>query len=144
MGFPSVDRYRQLATELGLSEDVTFTGRIPFEEAPAYLRLGTIAAATKISASEGSGKLLNYMATALPVAAFDTPVHREYLEGHAAYARPGDVDGLAGAMASLLDDPTKGSQQGTALRQRAVSQYSWDAACATIQSVHRLLLQQNH
>jgi len=142
MGFPSVDHYRQLAAELGLSRDVTFSGKIPFEEAPTYLRLGTVAAATKISATEGSGKLLNYMATALPVAAFDTPVHREYLQDHAVYASPGDVDGLARAMAGLLDDPTKASRQGNELRQSAISQYSWDAACTTIENVHHTLLQE--
>ena len=48
--------------------------------------LGDIGIAPKISATEGSGKLLAYMAASLPVVAFDTPVHREYLGNMGLYA----------------------------------------------------------
>ncbi|HEC36137.1 MAG TPA: glycosyltransferase family 1 protein, partial [Anaerolineae bacterium] len=78
-GFPDVEHYRQMAAELGVGEQVVFTGKVPYEETPAHLALGDIAVAPKLSATEGSGKILNYMAMELPVVAFDTPVSREYL-----------------------------------------------------------------
>ena len=43
-----------------------------------------------VSGPEGSGKLLNYMAMALPTVSFDMPVNREYLGDLGVYARPGD------------------------------------------------------
>jgi glycosyltransferase involved in cell wall biosynthesis len=136
MGFPFIERYRGQAAALGLAERVTFTGAVPFEEAPVYLALGQVAVAPKLSATEGSGKLLTYMAAGLPVAAFDTPVHREYLEDLAAYARPGDAEALADALGRLLDDPAGAAAQGRALRERAVQGYAWAQAATSIETVY--------
>ena len=136
MGFPFVDHYRRLAYEMGLAERITFTGKVPYEEAPRYLALGEVAVAPKLSATEGSGKLLNYMAMALPVAAFDTPVHREYLGDLGVYAPPGDAVGLAAALATLLDNPADAARRGQALRQRAIARYTWAQAAVEIETVY--------
>jgi glycosyltransferase involved in cell wall biosynthesis len=132
MGFPAVGVYREHAQRLGLNNHVTFTGRIPYEQAPSFLSLGDVAVAPKTSATEGSGKLLNYMAMGLPIVSFDVPVSREYLDGLGMYAQPGDVSSLAAALEAALAD-TKGSQAlGQRLRQRAVERYSWAAASQSI------------
>ena len=54
-------------------------GVVPREQNASRLALGDIAAGPKLSATEGAGKLLNYMSIGLPTVAFDTPVSREYL-----------------------------------------------------------------
>ena len=140
MGFPFVEHYRQRAAELGIASRVTFTGPVPYEDAPAHLALGQIAVAPKVSATEGSGKLLPYMAAALPVAAFDTPVQREYLGDLGEYAEPGDVAGLARAIATLLADPVSASERGMALRQVAEHSFTWEAAAGQIESIYEGLL----
>lgn len=126
MGYPGQHRYQHLAEQLGIADHITLTGRIPYEQAPEALALGDIAVAPKLSATEGSGKLLNYMAMALPTAAFDTPVSREYLGADGVYAPPGDVDGFAAAMRQLLNDPEGAAGRGRRLRERALANYSWD------------------
>ncbi len=141
MGFPFVERYRGQAAALGLTGRVTFTGGIPYEAAPAYLALGQVAVAPKLSATEGSGKLLTYMAAGLPIAAFDTPVHREYLGELGVYASPGDAPGLAAALARLLADPADAAARGRALRE-AVFGYSWERAAAQIEAVYESVLRQ--
>ena len=71
---------------------------MPYPEgAPRFLAMGDIAVAPQLSATEGSGKLLNYMSMAMPVVAFDTPVSREYMGEHGVYAPPGDVAAFAEA-----------------------------------------------
>jgi glycosyltransferase involved in cell wall biosynthesis len=125
MGHPNVERYRKLAARMGLSERVTFTGRIHYLEAHRYLRVGDVAVAPKISATEGSGKLANYMAMGLPTVAFDTAVSREYLGAHGVYAKTGDHLSLARAIASMLEDREKAEALGLKLRERAVREYSW-------------------
>ncbi len=136
MGFPDVARYQALAREMGLAGHVTFTGPVPYEEAPLHLALGDVAVAPKISATEGSGKLLPYMAAGLPIAAFDTPVHREYLGDLGIYAPAGDAAGLAAALAWTLDHPDAARRAALALRARAVSQFTWAHAASAIEAVY--------
>lgn len=128
MGYPGRHRYQRLAERLGIADHVTLTGRIPYPEAPEALALGDVAVAPKLSATEGSGKLLNYMAMGLPTVAFDTPVSREYLAEHGVYAPRGDVDGLARSVSELLGDAECAGARGAKLRERAIAYYSWDDA----------------
>lgn len=142
MGYPGEEHYRAMARDLGLGEHVTFTGRIPYAEAPRYLALGDIAVAPKISASEGSGKLLNYMATALPIAAFATAVSREYLGDYGVYARVGDPVSLAEAIGWLLNNEEQAVELGRRLRERAVREYSWAGAVRRLVEIYDRLV--NH
>jgi len=125
MGHPNVGHYQALAEQMGLSGRVTFTGRIPYGEAHRYLRLGDVAVAPKISATEGAGKLPSYMALGLPTVAFDTPVSREYLGEWGVYAELGDAHSLARGILSLLRDRERRDTVGEMLRERALGLYSW-------------------
>jgi glycosyltransferase involved in cell wall biosynthesis len=125
MGFPGVSVYRQQAVKRGLADHVTFTGRVNYEDAPRFLRMGDVAVAPKISATEGCGKLLNYMACALPTVAFDTPVSREYLGEHGIYAATGEACALAAAIMQLVIAPEHGRALGRWLRARAIERFSW-------------------
>ena len=144
MGFPSVDFYRQRAEALGVSEFVTFTGRIPYSEAPAYLALGDVAVAPKLSLTEGAGKLLNYMAVGLPTVAFDTPVAREYLGSYGAFAVTGDAESLAAHLLTRLFPPPNAPDgqhiAGQQLRERAIEHYSWEQAGRQIVQTYQHLL----
>jgi glycosyltransferase involved in cell wall biosynthesis len=131
MGFPSIDHYRQMAQRLDVAGHTTFTGKIPYQQARDYLALGDVAVAPKLSATEGSGKILNYMAMGLPTVTFDTPVSREYLGDLGIYASQVDPDALAHALQeALLGDADP--QRGTKLRRLAAEAYSWDRAADTI------------
>ncbi len=132
MGFPFVERYRTLAHDLGLDKDVVLTGPMPYDQAPDHLRLARIAVAPKRPVSEGAGKLLPYMATALPVVATDTPAHRAYLGDDAYYAAVDDPVSLAHALAYALHDP-EAPQRGQRLRKRVLAAYTWDHVGAAIE-----------
>ena len=128
MGFPGPHVYKAKADGMGLADHSTFTGRIAYEQAPGHLALGDVAVGPKMSATEGSGKLLNYMAMGLPVVAFDTPVSREYLAGHGSYAAPGDAGQLAERVLELVADRDGAARAGRRLRERAEASFDWLAA----------------
>jgi glycosyltransferase involved in cell wall biosynthesis len=136
MGYPAVDVYRAKASILGLDGNVTFTGKIPYEDAPTYLSLGEVAVAPKISATEGSGKLLNYMSIGLPTVAFDITVSREYLNDLGVYASPGDQESLAQALETVLENRALAVSLGQGLRQRAIQQFSWRAAGERLMDIY--------
>jgi glycosyltransferase involved in cell wall biosynthesis len=136
MGFPGVDTYRIKAIEQGVADHVTLTGKVNYEDAPRYLRMGDVAVAPKISETEGCGKLLNYMACALPTVAFDTPVSREYLGEHGIYAATGNAEALAAAILQLVVAPEHGRALGGWLRTRAVERFSWEDSGARLLNIY--------
>jgi glycosyltransferase involved in cell wall biosynthesis len=139
MGYPNVDYYRHLAGETGVTDYMTFTGKIEYRDAARYLALGDIAVAPKISATEGSGKILNYMAMAQPVVAFETPVSCEYLAEWGIYVPVGDSEGLALAIRDLAHDNDRRTEMGASLRERAQTEYSWQRAGEEIQAIYQSL-----
>lgn len=144
MGYPNVDHYALMAEQLGVAERVTLTGRVDYiQEAPSFLALGDVSVSPKMSSSEGSGKLLNYMALAQPVVAYDSQVHREYLGEWGVYVDSGDVSALARAIVSLLQDRERRRVLGAGLRRRAASHFSWETATERIENLYTSLLRQN-
>ena len=137
MGFPNQARYAALAESVGVSDRVLLPGQVPYEETPKRLALGDIAAAPKLSATEGAAKLLYYMSTGLPVVAFDTPVSQEYLGELGLCAEPGSVEGLAQSILSLLADPEKARQRGQMLRERVIENYTWARGGERITDVYQ-------
>ncbi|KAA3658642.1 MAG: glycosyltransferase family 1 protein [Chloroflexi bacterium] len=137
MGYPNVQHYQHMAVSRGVAEMMTFTGKVMYQNAPTYLSIGDIAVAPKMSTTEGSGKLLNYMALAQPVVAYDSPVHREYLDQWGVYAPLGDIACLTEAIRALLHNSERRQFLGNKLRQRAVSHYSWNQAGKRIESVYQ-------
>ncbi len=140
MGFPKVQQYREMAKRLGADDRVTFTGKVDYKHAPLYLSLGDLAISAKMSATEGSGKVLNYMAMGQPVIAYDTAVHREYLADHGVYTPVGEFMGLANAIQALLQDPGRCRCLGQALRRRAAERYSWQRAGREIGALYESLI----
>lgn len=145
MGYPNEEYYSAMAKRLGVTDYVTLTGRVDYiRQAPSFLSLGDVAVSPKTSSSEGSGKVLNYMALAQPVIAYDSEVHREYLGQWGVYVNSGNVSALAAEIMNLLQNPERRRTLGEGLRERAASQFSWEAASARIENLYRsLLLQQN-
>ncbi|MCS6774839.1 MAG: glycosyltransferase family 4 protein [Anaerolineae bacterium] len=140
MGYPGVPNWQAVAHRAGVGQEVIFTGRVPYFDAPRMLALGDVAVAPKLSLSEGSGKILNYMAMGLPTVAFDTVAQREYLGSLGIYVPLGDSQGLGARVIELLNQPQRRRQLGEQLRQVAVRQFGWDrAAQVMIDGYHKLL-----
>lgn len=145
MGYPGIDMWQAQAQAAGVLPDMVFTGRVPYADAPRMLSLGDIAVAPKLSLTEGSGKILNYMALAMPTVAFDTPAQREILGALGVYAPIGDSAALAQHVAELIDQPQRRRALGEQSRRMAVQQFGWDRAAITMTSVYeRLLAQAKH
>jgi glycosyltransferase involved in cell wall biosynthesis len=140
MGYPDPYSYQALAESLGIGDRVTLPGRIFYKDAHAYLALGDVAVAPKMSATEGSGKIMNYMAMGLPVVTFDTPVSREILGDIGIYAQQGSVTDLAEKLALALDDRALAARLGAAGRARAVADLSWERAARQVEGLYEQLI----
>jgi len=139
MGYPNVTHYRTIAQNKDIADMMTFTGKVEYRDAPLYLSLGDIAVAPKMSTTEGSGKVLNYMALAQPIIAYDSPVHREYLAEFGTYVPLGDIEAFTEATKMLLHHPERQKKLGHHLRERAIEKYSWQRAGRQIINIYENL-----
>lgn len=136
MGHPDPHSYRRYAESLGVASHVTLPGRILYRDLHAYLALGEVAVAPKMSLTEGNGKIANYMAMGLPTVAFDTPVAREILADTGLYARRGDAEDLAARLELALDDRDLAARLGAAARARAVAELSWERSIRALEAIY--------
>ena len=139
MGYPDVERYKEIARKKKISRTVTFTGRIDYRQAPQYLSLGNVAVSPKISKTESNGKLYNYMAMELPIVIFDTPVNREILGDLGIYAELGNPVSLAEKLDMALSNDNLAKDLREKLRQKAVDVYSWQATGKKLMDVYQKL-----
>lgn len=140
MGYPGVQSYQRLAETLGIADHVTLPGRILYKDTHAYLALGDVAVAPKMSATEGSGKIPQYMAMGLPVVTFESPASREYLRELGIYAELGNAADLAAKLQLALDHREWAAQRGALGRERAVRELSWDRAAQQIEDIYAHVL----
>ncbi len=124
MGFLNLEMYKRKSSELGLDGYVTFTGKMPYHDAPRHLSLCEIAVGPKISLQETNGKLINYMCMGLPTVVFDTPMNREYLGDLGIYAKHKDSTDLAKCILNLLDSEEEKAKLSKKLRERALANFS--------------------
>jgi len=139
MGFPH-ERYHALARDAGIADMITFTGKIDYHNAPLFLSAADIAVSPKLSLTEANGKLFNYMACALPVVAFDTPVNREILGDAGVYAPLGDCAAFAESIADLLANLDQLKGKGEQVRVRAVNEHSWQARGKRLVDIYRSIV----
>jgi glycosyltransferase involved in cell wall biosynthesis len=102
---PQADALKQLAGELGVTDRVTFTGKVPFEEVPAYLKAADIFSFASITETQGL-VTLEAMAAGLPVVAVNAIGTRDFIEvGKQGFLTQNDPADLAKGLVDLLDNP---------------------------------------
>lgn len=80
------------------------------------------------SLSEGlSIALLEAMGYSLPVIVSDIPENREAIADRGFVFASGNADSLAEALAHILNNPKEAGRMGSLARERAESEYHWDA-----------------
>ncbi len=129
-----LDELKALATELGLDDHVTFTGRADPRMIAEYLSSADVGLSpdpkSPLNDVSTMNKTMEYMSYALPVVTFDL-VETRVSAGDAARYVPFtgdpavDVPAYAEAVAELLDDPADRVRRGVAGRRRAAAELDW-------------------
>jgi len=104
---PARQSLELLASELGIVERVTFTGALPFEEVPAYLKAADIFSFASVTETQGL-VTIEAMAAGLPVVAVDGSGTRDIVEDNKqGFLVGNDTDALAKGIKRLLSDPQR-------------------------------------
>lgn len=119
-----------LSRELGLADNVTFTGRIPDEDVLRYLSTADVCLSpdpmNPLNDVSTMNKVMEYMAMSRPIVSFDLREAKVSAGDAAVYATPNDESEFAKLIAMLLDDEDRRRQMGELGRQRVSGALSWD------------------
>lgn len=140
---PAKADLQQLAVELGIAEQLNFTGWVEYERVPRYIAATDICVVPDPSNEYNDHstivKLMEYMAQAKPVVAFDLPEHRVTAGDTALYAKPNDEREFARQLLRLFEDPDLRRQLGLAGQQRLKDHFTWERQEPHLLAAYRAL-----
>jgi glycosyltransferase involved in cell wall biosynthesis len=130
-------------TSRGLDRFVSFTGRLPWEEAMRLLAAADVcvdpAPFNVYHDNNTAVKVLEYMALGRPMVLYDLAGHRAAAAGAALYARPGDERDFALKIAQLMDDKALAQRLGKLGQERFLEQLSWEKMGRNLLSAYSAL-----
>lgn len=135
------DTLEKLANDLGISERVTFLGKVEQDDLAALYRSCAMLVATSFVNETFGMALCEAMACGAAVVASRFGGFREVVvEGVTGLmARPQDPIDLATKINTLLADPEMAKRMGEAGRKRVLDEFSWQAVANRLEEVYSCL-----
>jgi glycosyltransferase involved in cell wall biosynthesis len=129
-GGTSLDEMKAYANELGLTDYVTFTGRVPDQEMLEMLNTADVCVnpdvANEMNDKSTMNKIMEYMALAKPIVQFDLTEGRVSAQEASLYAKKNDVKDMAHKIVELLDDAARRETMGKYGRERVETTLAWE------------------
>jgi glycosyltransferase involved in cell wall biosynthesis len=128
-GGTSLEEMKVYADELGVSDYVTFTGRVPDRQLLDMLNTADVCVnpdvANEMNDKSTMNKIMEYMALGKPIVQFDLTEGRFSAGEASLYARSNDAADMAEKIVALLDDPALRQRMGEFGRDRVINQLEW-------------------
>jgi len=129
-GGDTFDAMVELSHELGLADQVTFTGRIPDEDLLRYLSTADVCLSpdplNPLNDVSTMNKIMEYMAMAKPIVSFELREARVSAGEAAVYAPANEESEFAKRISYLLDNPDERRRMGELGQARVSGPLSWD------------------
>ncbi len=142
-GGPEEDRLRQLASKLGVQNEIVFTGRVSHGDVHRYYNLVDVfiypRLPMRLTELVTPLKPLEAMANGRLVVASDVGGHRELISDHRTgiLFRAGSVDDLVRVVVALLTDRASWTAVQTRARSFVERERSWPAVVSRYRSVYQ-------
>ncbi|MFF7316476.1 glycosyltransferase family 4 protein [Streptomyces albogriseolus] len=128
-GGDTFDAMVALSRELGLADQVQFTGRVPDADLVRYLSSADVCLSpdpcNPLNDVSTMNKVLEYMVMGRPIVSFDLKEARVSAGEAAVYAKGDDEGEFAALIARLLDDPEQRSRMGKSGQERINGPLAW-------------------
>lgn len=125
----SLAEMKRMAGELGISDFITFTGRVPDELLLDVLNTADVCVnpdiANDMNDMSTMNKIMEYMAVGKPIVQFDLTEGKFSAQDASLYARPNDPTDMALKIVELLDDPELRRRMGAFGRKRVINELEW-------------------
>ncbi len=128
-GGTSLDEMRAYAAELGISDYVTFTGRVPDQELLEMLNTADVCVnpdvANDMNDKSTMNKIMEYMALGKPIVQFDLTEGRFSAQDASLYAERNNHEDVAKKIVTLLDQPELRREMGAFGLARVRNELEW-------------------
>ena len=128
-GGTSLDEMQAYALKLGISDYVTFTGRVPDQQLLEMLNTADVCVnpdvANEMNDKSTMNKIMEYMALGKPIVQFDLAEGKFSAQLASVYAKNNDSVDMALKIVELLDDPDQRKRMGDFGRNRVVNELEW-------------------
>jgi glycosyltransferase involved in cell wall biosynthesis len=125
----AIPSLKAMTNDLGLANTISFTGHVEHTDVFRYLQSADICVAPEPSNPYNDRstivKIMEYMAGAKPIVAFDLPEHQVSAQSAAVFALPNDDYDFALKIAYLMDNPDQRKLLGMNGRSRVEMELSW-------------------
>jgi glycosyltransferase involved in cell wall biosynthesis len=141
--FGEEERLLELMREAGIGDHLTYAGWVEPEELPAYFAAADVAIYpcddTLINRTKCAVKLIELMASGVPVVADDVGQNGEYIEHGISglLVSAGDMDSFVSSVVQLLRDKGLRAKLGEGARRRILEEFSWGRLVARVEGVYR-------
>lgn len=131
---------RRMAAALGIQGRVTFAGRVPTKDLPAYFAAADVFVLPSISRLEAFGiAALEAMATGTPVVVSNVPGIREVIDDgrEGLLAEPMNPEDLAAKVRRLLEDPERRRAMGAQGRRKVEKVFAVQRVVDRLETFYR-------
>jgi glycosyltransferase involved in cell wall biosynthesis len=116
---------------------VTFTGKIPPDSLPEYLKAADILLSPRLHGVNTPLKLLDYLKSGRAIVAVDSEANRQILDDRSAvFAKP-DVEAFAHSLCRVIEDAPLRDSLGKAARACYERRYTFEVFMRSLESVYR-------
>lgn len=142
-GGTALEQMKRYAQELGVTEYVTFTGRVPDDEMLAMLNTADVCVnpdvANEMNDKSTMNKIMEYMALSKPIVQFDLTEGRFSAQDASLYAAKNDAFDFAKKIVHLLDNPNLRLSMGQFGRNRIEKELAWQYEAPKLLAAYRAL-----
>ncbi|MDB5821786.1 MAG: glycosyltransferase WbuB [Herminiimonas sp.] len=121
---------KDMAVELGITDFVTFTGRVPDQQLLEMLNTAEVCVnpdvPNEMNDKSTMNKIMEYMALGKPIVQFDLTEGRVSAGAASLYARKSDACDMAHKLVELIDDPERRREMGRFGRHRVIEELQWE------------------
>lgn len=126
--------------ELGIKENVLFFDHVPLDELSDYLSVADVTIIPRPECPGHPVKVLNYMSARKAIAGFRGGAKGLTHDEDAYIVENHDIQGLAQAVVSLIDNPEKRQKLGLRAREVVDKYYTWIRLAEGIELIYEHLL----
>ncbi|MBN2410975.1 glycosyltransferase family 4 protein [candidate division KSB1 bacterium] len=142
-GGPAQPAFKRKSEEMGLSDFVHFTGRLPDEKLCAYLSTADVCVdpdpLTEWSNYSTMNKVLEYMVFAKPIVCYNLVETKYSAQNAALYIEPNDTARFGEGIVELLDNPGRRAKMGVYGQQRVRNKLCWNHTNKSLKDAYQYL-----